>query len=164
MAQIYNSDLTKELIDGAKIQTSREYPPNQLADKVVPTLEVNPKILQKLNYTHSNTATNATSATIYTTPTDQDFYLSAVALAIIKDATSTSTKSAVTATINGVAQDLLSIPGITLTAQTAEMSLSLPRDLKIDRNTNIVVTNSTNVANILATGVIFGYLVYNTTA
>jgi hypothetical protein len=164
MAQIYNSDLTKELIEGAKIQTAFDVVPNQIAEKVVPTMEVNPKILQKLNYAHSNTATNATSVTIYTTPTDQDFYLSAVTLSLIKDVTSTSVKSAVTATINGVAQDLLSIPGITLTAQTAQISLSLPRDLKIDRGTNIVVTNSTNVANILATGVIFGYLVYNTTA
>ncbi len=161
MAQIYNSDLIKGMANDAQIQLNRDYPPQQLADKVVPVMETNPRILQKLNYTHSNTATNATSATIYTTPTDQDFYLSAVALAIIKDATSTSVKSAITATINGVAQDLLSIPEITLTAQTAQMSLAFPKDILIDKGTNIVVTNSTNVANILATGVIFGYLIYN---
>jgi hypothetical protein len=32
-----------------------------------------------------------------------------------------------------------------------------PFPIKIDRNTNIVVTNSTAVANVSASGLIFGY-------
>ncbi len=41
-AIIYNSDVTKELRDGGKISL-RDAIPNQLAEKVVPVMEVNPK-------------------------------------------------------------------------------------------------------------------------
>jgi hypothetical protein len=46
MAQIFNSELKKQLIDGAKLQTSKDVIPSQLADKVVPVMEVNPKLLK----------------------------------------------------------------------------------------------------------------------
>lgn len=70
MATIYNSDLSKELTDGAKIQVSRDSVPNQLAEKVVPVMEVNPKMFRRINFIK-----NATSGgTVYTTPTDKDFY------------------------------------------------------------------------------------------
>ncbi len=47
MAIINNADLTKELIAGAKIQLSYDDVPGRLATAVVPTMEVNPKLLQE---------------------------------------------------------------------------------------------------------------------
>lgn len=161
MATIHNTDLSKELKEGAKLQQLRDRIPSELADKVVPVMEVNPKLLRRANIVRRSTASNATVATIYTTPSDKDFYLTGVAIAIIKDATSTSASSYISITIDGASQIFVHIPELTLTAQTGQMALSLPTPIKVDRGTAITINNSTNVANISATGTIVGYTVEN---
>lgn len=142
----------------------RDIIPSQLAEKVVPVMEVNPKMLRRCNIVRGQEAANSTSGTIYTTPADKDFFMVACQLGVIKDVTSTSTLSTLRATIDGVQQKLLEIPGITLTAQSAVVSLSFPDAIKIDRNTAIVITASTNVANIQTVGTIIGYTVDNINA
>lgn len=158
MAQIHNSDLIKGISKNAGIQISRENVPNQLAEKVVPTMETNPELLRKISIVRSTTGTNATSTTIYTTPTDQDFYLCAMAITMIKDVTATSNATAIVATINGAVISILKIPGITLTVQESNVQVSLPFPLKIDRGTAINITHSTNVANVVGTGHIYGFI------
>ena len=106
----------------------------------------------------SGQARNATTATIYTTPTDKDFYLTTALLSVIKDVTSTSTASDIAVTIGGVVVKLIVISEITLTAQTETIPQSYSFPLKIDRGTNIIIENSTNVAEINARGSITGFL------
>lgn len=166
MATIYNSDLSKELIDGAKIQVSKDKVPNQIADKVVPVMEVNPKMLKYVNVIKRASVINATSTTIYTTPTDRDFYLTSAQLSLIKDATSTSATSAIAVTLKGdsTAVNILEISSITLTAQENAVANSYTIPILLERNTTIAVTNSTNVANIRASGCIQGYIDYTSSA
>lgn len=103
-------------------------------------------------------AANATSVTIFTTPTDKDFYLTSAVLTVIKDVTSTSTSSAINVTIDGVAVQIIDIAGITLTVQNEAANITFAGDgIKVDRGTNITVTNSSNVANIRASACIHGY-------
>jgi hypothetical protein len=158
MAQIHNSDLSKELIKGGRLQVSRDVVPNQLAEKVVPVMEVNPKLLKIANIVRSATAVNSTSSNIYTTPTDRDFYLTFANISVLKDVTSTSTETSIKVTIDGILQRLISIAGISLTPQTLGTSQSFDIPIKIDRGTGILVTNGTNVANINAWGNIAGYI------
>lgn len=165
MVTIYNSDLTKELVDGAKIQVSREYPPSQIAEKVVPVMEVNPKMLRRCNVCLQNVANNSTSATIYTTPQDKDFFLVGCSITFIKDATSTSTYSAIEMTVEGQAQgNVFNIAQLTLTPQSGSESWTFPAPIKIARGTTIKIVNSTNVANIRSYGQIYGYTVENINA
>jgi len=165
MAKIYNSDCTKGLAQNAGIQTSAEKVPNELAEKIVPTFETNPEQLRRTNILRSNSAINATSGTIYTTPTDKDFYLCGVAVSVIKDVTSTSLYTCITGTPEGQAvTDFLLIRGITLTPQENCCSLEITPPLKMKKGTTIVVTNSTNVANISSSGTIYGYVVDNSNA
>jgi hypothetical protein len=164
MATINNSDLFKELREGIKLQQLRDVIPSQLADKVVPVMEVNPKMLRRINSVKNNIATNATSATIYTTPTDKDYFLCGFTLSMIKDVTSTSTSSRVLATIDGVSTILASIVGISLTPQADSISVQFLEPVRVDKGTNITVTNSTNVANVSANGTIYGYTVDNINA
>lgn len=121
-------------------------------------MEVNPKLLRRINITKSADANNATSATIYTTPTDQDFYLVAAYLATIKDATATSTSERILATINGASTNILRFLSFTLTAETRDTQITLPIPVKIDRGTTITVNNGTGNANISTTGGIYGYV------
>lgn len=72
-AKIYNSDLTKEIIDGAKLQLNEGNIPSEIAEKVIPVMEVNPNLLTRNNVIASRNATN--TGTIYTIPTDRKFFL-----------------------------------------------------------------------------------------
>jgi len=159
MATIYNTDLTKAIAREAGVQTARDNIPSQIAEKVVPVIDVTPRQNRVCDIVRLGACSNATSATIYTTPADRDFYLVGASISVIKDITSTSTTSNLRVTINGVAQSLLSISTATLTIQTAQNSISLPVPIKCDRNSTITLTSDTNVANFKIQGTIIGYVV-----
>jgi hypothetical protein len=158
MATIYNSDLTKEIRDGAKIQVSVDNIPSQLADKVVPVMEVNPKLLRRVNIIRHNNSTNATTVTIYTTPSDRDFYLTSATLSTHKDATSTALFSALSATIGGLTTYFMQLGFLSLTADSKSIALNFSIPIKVDRGSNIQVLNSTAVANVTSFASITGYI------
>jgi hypothetical protein len=129
---------------------------DQMSDEIdgpVATIPIIPscKIVRTAN------ATNASSATIFTTPADRDFYLVAASLSYIKDITATSTVQSLNVIVDGVTTAVIALAGITLTPAADSLSFVLPFPLKIDRNTAITITNSQNVANIRTHGVIIGY-------
>lgn len=161
MAQIKNSGTLREITEAGNLQTGFDQIPTEASKSVVYTMEVNPKMMRRCTVVKSGAAVNATSSTMYTTPSDKDFYLIAMALSVIKDVTATSTVSAINATIDGQATNILQIAGITLTVQENNISLALPIPLKVDRGTVISATNSTNVGNVAARANIFGYTVEN---
>lgn len=126
--------------------------------EIIPVITPVIPIVPRINIIKRASALNATSATVYTTPTDKDFYLTNACLSVIKDVTSTSTSSTITAVVDGTTVNILEIASITLTVQ--ENTVSQKWDgLKLDRGSNINVTNSTNVANIRASACIQGYTV-----
>lgn len=129
-------------------------PTNEVSDEVVPVIIIE----RNHNIVRSQTFTNATAATIYTTPTDKDFYLEALTLSVIKDATSQSTLTDIRAVIDGVSQLIARISGITLTAQNQTITLSGLK-IKVDRGTNITLNATSGVANIKCDGSIIGYTV-----
>jgi len=141
MANIYNSELTKQLIDGAKLQTGRDTIPNQIAEKVVPVMEVNPKLLRRTTIVR----TVATAGTIYTTPTNQDFYLTGVQYSLTKDATCdlATGRSTINAVIGGLATEIIGHVTITLTAYNQTITKVFDHPLKIDRGTNITCSITT---------------------
>ncbi len=127
-------------------------------DYIQPVINISPRC----NICKGASAINATSAGIYTTPSDKDFYLASALLSVIKDVTSTSTLTSILAFIDGVQQSILRIGGISLTPQSDVVALSFNIPIKIDRNTAITVSNSTNVANVTAQATIQGFTVETT--
>jgi len=158
MATVNSSSAILELREAAKLQPGAESVPNQLGKEIIPVININPKHCRVVDLVRSNFANNATSATIYTTPTDADFFLVASILSLVKDVTATSIASAINVTIDGASRSVNYIRGITLQAQDQHVSISYPFPIKVDRNTNITVTNSAANANISATGIILGYV------
>lgn len=128
---------------------------SEVSEEIVPVVVVE----RFCNIVKRNSVTNGTSATIYTTPTDKDFYIVAANISTIKDATSTSLTERISVTIEGLLIAILEICSLTLTPQNDSMSISFPRPIKVDRGTNITVTNSTNVANITTVANIYGFTV-----
>jgi hypothetical protein len=129
---------------------------NTEINELTPVVEMTPRI----DISRYQSAINATATTIFQTPSDKDFYLVAATLGVIKDATATSLTTRLIAQIDGVAQTLMVIPGITLTAQNQTITQRWPNGgILIDRGSNIQVTNSTNTANVSGHASIQGYTV-----
>lgn len=158
MIRINSGELKKAFSDNTKTQLAEQV---NLVDnsKVIPVVDVTPWNNKSADIVRFNVATNSTTSTIYTTPSNQDFYLTGAVLSTIKDATATSTNSGLNVVINGQTLALLSISSLTLTAQNQTVSLSLSVPVKIDRGTNITVTNGTNVANVTSRGNIVGFVI-----
>jgi len=158
MVKIQNSDAIKAIRDNARLSISEGFP-QDLDLKIVPTMDMTPDFHRICDVVKNATAINATSGTIYTTPADQDFYLTGATLSVIKDVTATSLNSSVKVTINGEVRSLLRISSLTTTVQSECMTMDYPTPIKIDRNTNITVENGTNNANISSNGTIVGFVV-----
>ena len=166
MAQIHNSDLTKELTEVAKLQIGRDIVPNQIADKIVPVIDVNPwhnKIAKP--FSTLNSLINQLQSTAYTCSSVKDTYLTGVTLSMIKDATSTATDLRLTVVDEfGGTQALLRIAGFTLTAQSVTITHTFPNPLKLKKGSSIMLLSDTNVANITMRSTIQGFEIDNTGA
>lgn len=164
MAKIYNSDLTKELVNGGKIQINVDKVPNEIAEKVVPVMEVNPRLLRKCRIVRSATATNPASATIiYTTPGDQDFYLTGAMIHAFKNVISdlgTGNFCSLQVVINGATQRLMSFNGLTLTLQEQNATMNFDPPILIDRNSviNVAAQSAPAAGTYIRSANIVGYI------
>jgi len=158
ISEIQRSDV-RQRISQALGFTNPELAPRVIPSYLVPSLIANDKVFFANTATGaSGTASNATTTTIHTTSSSYDTYLNSLTLSVAKDATSTSTASAITAVINGATVTLASIAGLTLTAQSASITLAFPVPIKLDRSSIIAVTNTTAVANVRAAGSVSFFL------
>lgn len=157
MVTLNNSQTKTNIQLAGAIQQASEKTPDNITNSVQPTIEANPMLVQEANVVRSNQAVNATSATLYTTLSNCDFYLTSCSLHVIKDVNATSTVSAIQATIDGLARNIIQIGGFTTTVQDQGLTLSFPHPIKIDRGTAIQVINGTNVANVTARAAIQGF-------
>jgi hypothetical protein len=150
MATIYNSQLSKEIIEAARIQVNRDSVPNQIADKVVPVMEVNPKLLRLINIVETSSKTTTGALTAYTTPTDREFYLKNVTFSIIKDATCDIATGVISLNVirDGVSKGIIAIPLITLTAQSITITENFDTPIKIDKNTAISTTTTAHTVGV----------------
>lgn len=163
MATIYNSELTKELINAAKIQTSRDIVPNQLAEKVIPVMEVNPKLLRRTNIMKASTKTTTGTQTVYTAPTDKDFYLTDLQLAWSKDVANDGISAFWVITIDGdsATTNILRLYGQTLTANQIVETISFSNPIKIARGSTLSISHSFTVGASSIAGSLFGYTIDN---
>lgn len=114
---------------------------SEVADFIQPTIEV----MRHCNIcrTAGQTASGAIT-TLYTTPADKDFYLSAAQIGLSNDAAWDAATGgfALRVTIEGVSRDILNLPFLTLTGGRSSISQVFPIPIKLDRNT--ILTTSAN--------------------
>ncbi len=104
---------------------------------IQPTVEIKPR----LNIIKSV----VTDQTIYTTPTDKDFYLTNTYISMCKAAGDTGSAISINAFIDGVATLILSIGGITGTVDYQSVAENYGQDgIKIDKGTiiNLSITGT----------------------
>lgn len=133
-----------------------------VSTEVAPFIQPTVLVQRKCNIVKLNGVTNGTTATVYTTPSDKDFYVTAATLTYMRDATSDTTFIQMRWTIDGVVQTPLNFRILASTASYESISISLPVPVKVDRNTNITVNSGTATANITYSGTVIGYTVDTT--
>jgi hypothetical protein len=121
---------------------------------IQPVVEIGPKFTTIARHVSSTTTG---SSTIYTTPTDKDFYLTYAQLNITKDATSDNVNCNLLATLNAVRR-ILSINTQTTTAGSFNAANSFPYPIKIDRGTNITVNGTFTVGATTKEACIGGFI------
>lgn len=129
--------------------------------KIILTAEVNPKLLRRSNIIASAASTTTGSLTIYTTPSDKDFYLTGAQIGLIKDVVCDNTTGnfGLQMTFSGAAVKILNIPILTLTAQSSQESICFSQPIKLDRNSIINLTMSFTAGVASKSASIFGYTV-----
>lgn len=153
-----NGEVVAEIRNSAKVMPgTSDALPTTLSRVIIPTLEVNPKIVKNAK-AKSTASSNSTSATIITTPTNQDFYLIGASLSVIKDVVSTSNQSKITYYQDGLLTTLIAISSITLTVQSETISCNLNHPIKVDRGSVIAVVNSSATAEVRSDGTIYYFL------
>lgn len=151
-----NKQLVNTAIDELKLNPVTDAIPRQVVPTIQPVFELKRK---SINVIKNAGLINGTTGTIYTTPSDKDFYLMGSSITYIKDASSTSIYSTVRCTIeDGTLSDVNVIAQLTLTAQQGSNSINYGQEgIKLKRNTAITIQNSAGTANITAYGIIWGY-------
>lgn len=148
----YNPTINKSMSDIFNLKGEST---DEISNEILPVINIHPKV----NITRAVYAANAASTTIYTTPSDKDFFLTTVSLQVIRSTASVNVVVPLKAYIDGVLQTIISVAGITLVAQDQAVALSFPIPIKIDRGTAIVVTISDTTPVIAIVGSVSGYTV-----
>lgn len=164
MATIYNSDLAKELVQGAKLQQNKDRIPNELAEKVVPVMEVNPKLLRRAVVLASSIgkATTVSAATFLNAANqfpNKNIFITGIDFCNSQSAASDNTAAYLQIFVDGIQRTIPLLRKTTTTALEAyhkEIVFSDP--LKMDMNTSITYTLAFTVGASVSDWIIYGYV------
>jgi len=155
MTTIHNSKIQERILREAKIQLSVDSVPTQLAEKVVPVLISNP--VQEV-FVKRGTASDSTSATIYTASTTKRTYLTGMLITLTKDDSNTGKLSNIGVTLKtGLFSFIGYIRYRPSNAAEYQQSVFFSEPLEIEPGSGVILNNQSATASIDTTGVIFGY-------
>jgi hypothetical protein len=131
--------------------------PKNVVPTIQPIFDVNRNITKIMR---SATSPTTGSTTIYSTPTDKDFYLTGIHLGYTADASADNTSVNMTAFIEDgtSAYTILRLPKTTLTATTENITFTPLYPLKINRGTVIQIQSTFTVGSCTRTGSICGFV------
>jgi len=163
MPQINNTELLLGMRNDAKVQNA-ENVPTQLAEKVVPVMEVNPKLLKdsrSLLHISRSTTTPTTPGTLLTTLT-KPWYVTAVSLTYIADVAADNTQ--IRLRLFDSRGNTLDVPNFlkpTTTISYNSQTISFPSPIYLPKGAQIYLLNvfSAGTSNVL--GEVIGYEIDN---
>ena len=165
--RIKNNEITLALGAATKCDLNSDILPNELEPKIQSVIDVTPNMNESCDVVVASPKSTTGTTTLYTTPSNKDFYLTGAWLSYTKDATCDTATGAlpITATLNGVAIQFLTLSKLTLTAEQRQISITFETPIKIDRNTIISFGTTWSVGNMIIAVGITGYtqdpVIYN---
>lgn len=156
-AKIYRSDLTSEIIEGARIAVASDPVPNELAEKVVPVMEVNPKFFRRVNYIVQNNKTTTGSTGIATTSATKETFITSVWIDNLKSVDCDGTIAFCSGIVNGVSVKFIELrnPALVLGGYNGSINFNPP--IKLDKGTAITSTQSFTAGSSNISVGLFGY-------
>lgn len=156
MADIHRGQVSTKIVRAAGLQPGADAIPKRLGEVVLPVLVVNEDPEKFI--VRRGIATDTTSVTIFTTPTDRDFFIMSAAVSTAHSVLSVSTFTAVQfVPRNGLATNALEIRTEPLTALQEHNSISFPEPILLNRGSAIVIVNSSGTPSIDSVGTIMGF-------
>lgn len=136
---------------------------NELPWTLLPVIPITPICEILINY-RSGYVSGAT--TIYTTPSDKDFYVNTISLSYSKNAASTApiTSTDVTVVINAQTITIAALAIEVTTAASLATTISFPRPVKLDRSSVIQLADAFSLAGAFTRQVNISGYVENTLA
>lgn len=154
MPIINNSNLTREIIDGAKINLITDEVPGLLARSVVPVMEVNPKLVKPVNV-HEIAAS---AGTIYTVPSTGKFYLTSAAVTAVSQNQSALRNAAINVTLKGGSSKVIvyaSVASGGATETTNSQSLNYVPPILLEPGSTITLGGTPSAMVGIITGVYY---------
>lgn len=150
-----NSQIIKETQEAYKTDIRVEKIPTAL-----PVVEVGLKGSKCAHIVRGIDSNNSTATTIYTTPTDQDFYLTFASLVFKSATTGQATLIRLKVVIDSVDRYLLGLPNFTATGTTSPANIfnAGNHPIKVDRGTTIQILADVADAEDRVYASIAGYL------
>ena len=155
MAKIERQEVIQEVVEGLRLDAGRDPLPTRSSDIIQPVFVANPAPIIQIK---TGTASDALSQTIFTTSETKKTFLIGVQLSGAKDVVSTSLSSSILATLKGQAARVIDfIHYEPVTAGEFGNNLMFPIPLLLEPNTIVAVQNSTAIASIDTSALIFIY-------
>ena len=150
---VQNAEILKKIAELTSIPFPGIF--TALEQSYKPVLIVNP---DPLIQSKANDLSDASSTTIVTTHATKDTYLIGCSLSIAKSVASTSLFTDIVGTPFGdAARSLLRIRYEPITAGQFNDTIFFPKPIKLARNSVLGITNSTAIASIDTTGIVYFY-------
>jgi hypothetical protein len=158
MVHINNRDAIRLIQDGAKVSISEGFP-TELSMAVVPVMDMTPDLHRVADICEGASSAATGAFTVFTTPTDKDFYLTSAQISISKSAACDLATGVVSLTvvISAQTKSILNIATVTLTAQQQSIALGLPVPIKLDRGSVISMSGTFGIAALSRAASIVGY-------
>jgi len=156
MVKIQRTSILNNATNELNIQLGTEQPPSEIGGGVNLVYPINQKYTSVF---YEKVQTLSASTSIYTTPTDKDFYLTYLTLSVVKDAANDNTVTTLSASNRGVATRLCSLQFLTTTQATDHLELIFPYPIKLDRGTSISIVGSFAAGTMTKVASIGGFLV-----
>ena len=139
MAYIDNSETAKELAEAIRGNANTNLPPKILNNSIQPVININPKDYRRCITRHTATA----GGTIYTTPSDRDFFLVGASVSAGSQESTAAGSVSVQYTDEDGATQIFIKADTPATIATVELintnNISLTYPVKVKRGTNITM-------------------------
>jgi len=158
MAYITKNSTLAELREATDIPYGSGTVPNTLDNKISPVIETNQKLLAHTTEWLSVSRSSTGTTSVRTATTDRDFFITGAVMSLDTDAAAANLVVAIQATVKGTARNILIFS--TLAAAAAhrrDISISLPRPLKIDKGTAISFVCTFSAGTVKGDAIVFGY-------
>ena len=153
-----NSKVIDKIVARLGLQTAVDKLPVDLVPTIQPVLEVTP--VEDIDVISSQSIIATGNITLFTTPTDRDFYLTHAALSNQSDATADNTLISLVVTLaTGVGDELIRMDKLTLTAFSNTIALAFPRPIKLKMGSTISFGSTFGVGASSTSATITGFLV-----